>query len=118
MSFSSLKNWVERLIIVSKGDNVVVLVEGKNDVKKLSSYGVENLYPIRGRKFYDIVEDLEFCNHCIILVDLDKQGEKIFKKIKFMLEREGIPVDTSFRDYLKTQPYEEIENLPNIEDIR
>ena len=119
MEFNSFEDWVEKLVYISKENQHFVVVEGKNDVKKLSSYGVENIYPIKGKKFYDIVEELEFANLCILLVDLDKQGEKIFSKLKFLLQREGIPVDTSFREYLKNFDYEEIEKLPNLKgDLR
>ncbi len=116
MEFNSFKDWIDKLVNISKEESTYIVVEGKNDVKKLSLYGVENIYPIKGKKFYDIVEELEFANLCVLLMDLDKQGEKIFSKLKFLLQREGIPVDVSFREYLKNFPYEEIENLPDIKE--
>lgn len=116
MEFNSFKDWVEKLINVSKEENTYVVVEGKNDIRRLKLYGVESIYPIKGKKFYDVVEDLEFANLCILLTDLDKQGEKIFLNLKSLLQREGIPVDVSFREYLKNFPYEEIEKLPDIKE--
>jgi len=117
MEFYSFKDWIEKLVSISKEESIYIIVEGKNDVKKLKLYGVENIYPIKGKKFYDILEDLEFAKLCILLVDLDKQGEKIFSKLRFLLQREGIPVDSSFREYLKNFHYEEIESLPYIKEL-
>jgi len=111
MKFESLKNWKHKLIEYSTFENVFVIVEGKNDLKKLSSFGVKNIYALQGKRFYDVVEDLENSKLCILLMDLDKQGEKIFQKIRYLLEKEGIPTESSFRDYLKNFKIKEIENL-------
>lgn len=116
MIFNSLKEWKNKLVEYSRYPEVYVIVEGKNDIKTLSSLGVKNLYSLKGKRFYDVVEDLEYCKLCILLLDLDKQGEKIFNKLKFILEREGIPVEISFREYLKNFNIKEIENLP-IEEL-
>jgi 5S rRNA maturation endonuclease (ribonuclease M5) len=111
MKFNSLKDWVNKLVEYSLINGVFVIVEGKNDVITLSKLGVKHIYPIKGKRFYDIVEDLEYSKLCILLLDLDKQGEKIFQKLKALLQKEGIPVEISFREYLKKFDIKEIENL-------
>ncbi len=112
MEFTSLKDWLERLKEFSEKEKTVVLVEGKNDKQKLEKFGITHIYSIKGKKFYDILEDLENEDLVIILTDLDKQGEKISSKISSMFQREGIPVDLGFRESLKNFDIKHIEDIP------
>lgn len=114
MNFASLEDWKNKLIELSLNENVSILVEGKKDVRTLKNLGVENLFPLKGRRFYDVLEELEDKVLVVLLFDLDRQGEKIFKKFLFILQREGIPVDTTFREYLKQFEIEEIEHIDRL----
>lgn len=117
MEFISLKDWLERLKEFSEKEKTVVLVEGKKDKQKLEKFGISHIYSIKGKKFYDILEELENEDLVIILTDLDKQGEKISSKISSMFQREGIPVDLEFREYLKNFDIKHIEDIPvNLEE--
>ncbi|WP_051654787.1 toprim domain-containing protein [Persephonella sp. IF05-L8] len=117
MEFASLKDWLERLKAFSEKEKTVVLVEGKKDKQKLEKFGISHIYSIKGKKFYDILEELENEDLVIILTDLDKQGEKISSKISSMFQREGIPVDLEFREYLKNFDIKHIEDIPvNLEE--
>ncbi len=115
MEFRSFSHWKEKLKEYGNTENIFILVEGKKDESVLKDWHIKNVVSLKGKRFYDVVEELELADLCIILVDIDKQGEKIFKKIKFLFEREGIPVDVSFREYLKNFPIKEIEELPFLE---
>ncbi|WP_457638679.1 toprim domain-containing protein [Persephonella sp.] len=112
MEFEDLKEWVERLKNISTSYGVTVLVEGKRDFEKLKKLGIENVYPVKGKRFYDILEELENASIVIILTDLDKQGEKMSLKLSSILQREGIPVDTLFREGLRKFDIKHIEDLP------
>jgi len=116
MSFESFKDWKEKLKEYGNTENVVVIVEGKRDEQVLKRWGIQNVFAIKGRRFYDILEEVEYCNLCILLIDTDKQGDKIFYRLKQMLEREGIPIDTDFREYMKNFGVKEVEELPFIEN--
>jgi len=112
MEFATLKEWIDRLKSFSSTDGVVILVEGKNDSNKLKELGVKNVYPLKGKRFYDVLEELENSSMVVILTDLDKQGEKIFQKMSTILQREGIPVDNLFRKALKKFEIKHIEDIP------
>lgn len=108
----SLENWKKSLKDFSENRNVCVLVEGKKDYIKLASFNIKNIYTLKGRKFYDVVEELvNRCQICIILFDLDKHGERMTQKFIHLLTKEGVNVDTTFRDALKNFNVEEIENI-------
>ncbi|NPA52846.1 MAG: topoisomerase [Aquificae bacterium] len=115
MKFKSFSHWKEKLQEYGNTDNIYILVEGKKDESVLKNWHIKNVISLKGKRFYDVVEEMELVNLCIILVDIDKQGEKIFQKIRFLLEREGIPTDISFREYLKNFSIKEIEELPLLE---
>ncbi len=114
MEFESINDWKNKLEEISSSNGVIVLVEGKRDIRALNRIGLYNVYSLKGKRFYDILEDLEDKVLVILLFDLDKQGEKIFQKFKYLFQREGIPVDTSFREYLKSFHIEEIEHLDKL----
>ena len=115
MEFSSFLDWKKKLIEYGNRENVVILVEGKRDESVLRNWGIVNILSLKGKRFYDIVEQVEFTDLCILLFDLDKQGEKIFQKLKSMLMREGIPVNETFREYLKNFDIKEIEELSTLD---
>lgn len=116
MTFNSLKEWLDSLRETSKQEDTCILVEGKRDFHKLSSFGIKNILTLKGRKFYDVVEDIvENYNRCIILFDLDKHGEKMTAKFYNLLTAEGIEVDLSFREFLKILNFVEIENITLLE---
>ena len=109
----SFEDWKEKLGEESIKSDVCVLVEGINDLRKLSNYGIQNIIVLKGQRFYDVAEKiLEKYNKVIILFDLDKHGNKMVQQFKKILENEGIEVDLSFREFLKGLNVEEIENLP------
>jgi len=107
-----LDEWIEKLRGISEKDGVVIVVEGKKDAYKLQRLGIKNLYQIKGKRFYDILEELENSSHVVILTDLDKHGEKMFSRLKFILEREGIPADGRFRQELRGLGIKHIEDIP------
>lgn len=112
-TFLSFEDWKNKLKEESENNKTCILVEGKRDFSKLSSYGISNVISLKGKKYYDVVEELvNNFDKCILLFDIDKHGEKMSQKFLKMLTAEGISVDTSFRDYLKALNIEEIENLP------
>jgi 5S rRNA maturation endonuclease (ribonuclease M5) len=109
----SFENWKEKLREESIKSDVCVLVEGINDLRKLSNYGIQNIIVLKGQRFYDVAEEiLENYNKVVILFDLDKHGNKMVQQFKKIFENEGIEVDLSFREFLKGLNVEEIENLP------
>ncbi len=116
MKFESFSDWKKKLIEYGNREDTVVIVEGKRDEDVLKRWGVKNVFPIKGRRFYDILEEVEYCELCILLIDVDKQGEKIFTRLRDMLKREGIPVDTAFREYMKGFDIKEVEELPLVEN--
>lgn len=114
--FSTINQWIEALRETSKQSGVCVLVEGKRDFIRLSSFGIENIYTLKGKRFYDVVEEiLENCERCIILFDTDKHGQKMTEKFSSLLSAEGIQVDLSFREFLKNFGQIEIENIQFLE---
>lgn len=111
--FRGFEDWKGKLREESLKLDVCVLVEGINDLRKLSNYGIQNIIVLKGQRFYDVAEKiLEKYNRVIILFDLDKHGNKMVQQFKKILENEGIEVDLSFREFLKGLNIEEIENLP------
>ncbi len=115
MEFKSYEDWVSKLKEESQNPDTVILVEGKKDKEKLSKLGIKNVVDLKGRRYYDVFEDIaDHFHRVILLFDLDKHGERIFSKFKNMLEKEGIKTNSEFREYLKNMDIEEIEDLPEV----
>jgi 5S rRNA maturation endonuclease (ribonuclease M5) len=78
----------------------IIIVEGKKDKAALENLGVKNIITLRNG-----IED--FCQkisskypEAAILTDLDKEGKKLYSKIRYSLEREGVKINDNFRNFL------------------
>ncbi len=98
-----------------KSKSVPIIVEGKNDVATLKRFGIKNIIPISGKNYFDLLEEIsENTTEVVLLIDVDKQGEKIFKTLKGIFEKQGLKVDGTFREYLKKLKIEEVEQLKDL----
>lgn len=91
-----------------------VIVEGIKDKRVLEDIGFNKIITLNGRPLYKIVEELN-CKEIILLVDLDKEGKKLYSKLKSLCSRNGIKVDDRFRNYLfKETKIRQIEGLKRL----
>ncbi|MEW6063339.1 MAG: toprim domain-containing protein [Nanoarchaeota archaeon] len=103
-----LNDWVERL----KTDEKLKIVEGKKDKMALERLGIKNIMTL-SKPIYKVIEDISKNNkECIILVDLDSAGRKIYGKLKCNLQKYGVRVDDRYRIFLfKNTKIRQIEGL-------
>jgi 5S rRNA maturation endonuclease (ribonuclease M5) len=110
----NLKQEIEQQLIRLKNDskNAAVLVEGKKDKLALEKFGIKNIITIK-KPLYEIVETIsENFSTCILLLDLDREGNKLYKRLKDDLQKHGVKVDSKFRSFLfKHTGLKEIEGL-------
>jgi len=111
-----LKKFLLRLKRFTAGrEDWVVLVEGKRDKEALERFDIEPVYTMRGKKFYDIGEELsEKFKGVVILTDLDRTGEEIYRKLTKILESYGLKVDGSFREDLRRSGVKFVEKIPKV----
>lgn len=91
-----------------------LIVEGKKDQAALESLGVRApIITLTRKPIYSIVEDIaEKYKECVILVDLDKEGKRLFGKLSSGLARLGVRVDNKFREFLlKKTKLRQVEGL-------
>jgi len=110
MDFRNFSDWIDRLRELSK--KYPILVEGKNDVRALRRYGIDNVIPLSGKRFSDIPDILEFSSEgAILLYDLDPHGERINRKVKDLIRSQGFKAIEDFREYLREAGIIHIEEL-------
>ncbi|MGB9873822.1 MAG: toprim domain-containing protein [Hydrogenobacter sp.] len=78
-----------------------VLVEGRRDKQALERFGIKNVLTLGGKRFTDLPDLLEGFSEVILLFDLDKQGEKINRKVKDILSTQGYILIEDFRDKMR-----------------
>lgn len=94
-----LKKWLLELQIESKTKSV--LVEGKKDRAALRKLGINSTQLHRTKKsLYETIEELSSKKECILLLDLDKQGKKLYGKVKAELKHNGVKTNSTFRNFL------------------
>ncbi|MBI2131129.1 hypothetical protein HYU10_05170 [Candidatus Woesearchaeota archaeon] len=80
---------------------IIDIVEGKKDSAALRKLGIINIIELSKRPIYSIVEEIAGkTNDCIILTDLDRKGKELFSKLNSGLQRHGVRVDNTFREFL------------------
>ena len=101
---------IENFISKLRKSNKLIIVEGKKDKSALEKLGLKNII-ILNKPLYRIVEDVK-CKECVILTDLDKEGKKIYGKLNSDLQRNGIKVDNTLRNFLfKETKLRQVEGL-------
>lgn len=94
----SLEEWIDKL----KEADKTIVVEGIRDKINLRKLGVlgKRIIILDG-PLYQIVENI--CKRqkdCILLLDLDKEGKKLYSKLRHDLQRFGVRIDNKFREFL------------------
>lgn len=105
----NIQDWITSL----KDSKPLILVEGKKDKNALSSLGLKNIITIN-KPLFEVVENISSkAKKCVLLLDLDKEGRKLYSFFKKNLQRQGVKIDDRYRIFLykKTQ-------ITNIEGIK
>ncbi len=96
-----LERFVERLNHEA-GNGAVVVVEGKRDVKALLSVGfvgsIAALNSYRGVN--RLAENLERAEKIILMLDMDRKGKYLTRKIMTLLQHKGKNVDLFYKKTL------------------
>ena len=80
-------------------DAEVIIVEGKKDVVALGKLGFKAVEI--DKPLFKFCEEIAAVHkEAIILTDLDKEGKRLYSRIKQNLERNGVKVDDRIRNYL------------------
>ncbi len=110
MEFKNFSDWLGKLRSLS--EELAVIVEGKNDLRALSRYGVKNVITLSGKRFSDIPDLLEGrFRGAVLLLDLDPKGERMNRKLGELLTSQGFLVNEDFREYLRQAGIIHIEEL-------
>ena len=89
------------LDLLRKIKQKLIIVEGKNDKIALEHFGIVNVMVLERRALFQVVEEVALrTKECVILVDLDKEGKKIYGKLKKDLNMFGVRIDDELRNYL------------------
>lgn len=92
-------DWLQKL----KDSDKIIIVEGIKDIDALVRLGLPRSRIRRLNKAaFAVAEDLakEGVRETIILTDLDKEGKKLYASLKTNLTRNGVKVDSFFREFL------------------
>jgi len=103
--------------IKNKTLGTTIIVEGKKDKAALEKLGIGSILTISGKdnnKLLDVLKKKNI-NRVIVLTDFDKEGEKRYKEILKVFEKNGIKTDSSIRGKFKqTFKINKIEELSTI----
>ena len=89
-----INNFVQE--IIDRG--LPVIVEGKKDAAALRALGINNI--VEMDVCFKIVDKLEHEKEVAILVDLDREGKKIYSQLNDAFSRRGVKVNNNLRHYL------------------
>ena len=92
-----LISFIEKL----KESNKLIIVEGEKDKKALETLGIKKIITLNKEPLFKIAENISKEHRdVIILTDLDKKGKQLYGKLNSSLQRLGLRVDNSFRNFL------------------
>ncbi|MBU1204524.1 MAG: toprim domain-containing protein [Nanoarchaeota archaeon] len=92
-----LNSFIEKL----KESNKAIVVEGEKDKKALEQLGIKKIITLNKGPLFKIAENIsKEHKDVIILTDLDKKGKQLYGRLNSSLQRLGLRVDNSFRNFL------------------
>ncbi len=84
-----------------KSSDKLIIVEGNKDKKALEKLGITNIATLSKKPLFHITEHIAEDNkEVIILTDLDREGKKLYGRLYSDLQRFGVRIDNSFREFL------------------
>ena len=91
------QDWIVEL----KKSKKAIIVEGKKDKSALEKLGIKKNIIILNKPIFQIVEIISSrYKDCILLLDLDKEGRKLYHKLKHDLQKHKVRIDHKFREFL------------------
>ncbi|MFH1133867.1 MAG: toprim domain-containing protein [Nanoarchaeota archaeon] len=91
-----LEGWLMAL----RSSRKLIVVEGKKDAAALAQFGIPAI-PLNRRPLFSFAEDIAArTKDCVILTDLDTEGKRLYAMLKEHLTRNGVRIDTQFREWL------------------
>ena len=101
---------LNKVISELREDNRVKIVEGIKDKRALEYFGITNIQMVHGNSLPKLTSSIK--QDAILLVDFDRTGKTIAKKIAELLKNESIHVDFNYRrDLRRYAKINEIEEL-------
>lgn len=91
----------------------LVVVEGKKDIAALEVLGVKNIFALNRQPLHEVVDGVSaLSDEAALLVDLDREGKKLYAQLSAQFCRVGVRVNNRFRMFLfKETPVRHIEGL-------
>lgn len=98
-------------ILKESSEEKIVVVEGIKDKKALEKLGVKNIICLT-KPLYQIAEIIQKKGRpCILLLDLDKEGKRLYSILNHDLNQFGVQIDDRFRKFLFTTSLRQIEGI-------
>ncbi len=109
---------VETMLAKLSGNNVAVIVEGKKDKAALGKIGIDSsrIFVLSKKPIFAVADEVAACHkEAAILTDLDEEGKKLYGKLNTLLQRLGVKVDNSIRNFLsKNTKLRQIEGISKL----
>lgn len=110
---------IELLQAEENTGNSIILVEGKKDKKAIERLGLKNILCVNNANcslsgLFGFVEGIDRnIKEAAILTDLDKEGKRIYHKLKQLLQARRIKINDKLRNALFKTELRQIEGLYN-----
>ena len=91
------REYLGKFIIKLARTEKTVIVEGRKDKEAVEALGAGNVFCLNHRPVYEVAAR---SRKVVILTDLDREGKKLYGKIRTHLQRLGVEVDNYFREFL------------------
>lgn len=99
----ALEREFESALSCLSDEKTAVIVEGKKDRAALEKLGIESgkIFVLSKKPLFEVAESVAAVYRAAtILTDLDSEGKKLYGKLNTLLQRLGVRVDNSFRNFL------------------
>lgn len=105
---------VEDMVGKLSSRKTAIIVEGKKDRSALEALGIgSRIFVLNRKPLFAVAEEVaSVSKEAAILTDLDAEGRKLYGKLSTLLQRLGIKIDNTLRNFLfKSTQLRQIEGI-------
>jgi 5S rRNA maturation endonuclease (ribonuclease M5) len=101
---------LKKVLLELKEDDRPKIVEGKKDKKALEYFGIKNIKMVHGKPLAQLAATID--SNAILLVDFDRTGRLLAKRLSELLKNESVNADLDYRR--KLRKYSKIDNIEEL----
>ena len=107
---------IKSLVNFANFSRIAFVVEGKRDELALKKLGFSNVLSISGKSCEKVVKEIleKDFKEVTLATDFDEEGERLRSKLRFLLQKHKVKINSFYLNFLKSFKIVKVEELNSL----